>query len=76
MCCAIGPGRAGEGSGDICLDNGLCQNDLVGDKTTIWRESCTDPTWRDPACIKLFMNGTGFGEATNAISGAHSLQVR
>jgi hypothetical protein len=25
----------------------------------IWRESCTDPTWKDPACIKLFVNGTG-----------------
>src|SRR5258708_7701358 len=52
MCCAIGPGR--DGTQDICLSNGLCSNQLV-----IWRESCTDPTWKDPACLKLFVNGTG-----------------
>jgi hypothetical protein len=56
MCCAIGPGRA-DGTQDTCLENGLCQNNQL-----LWRESCTDPTWEDPACIKLFLNGTGFNE--------------
>jgi hypothetical protein len=22
-----------------------------------WRESCTDPTWKDPNCVKLFITG-------------------
>lgn len=26
---------------------------------TYYRESCTDPTWQDPACIKLFTNHSG-----------------
>ncbi|KAK6363338.1 hypothetical protein TWF730_000774 [Orbilia blumenaviensis] len=51
MCCAI----ANRGSGaDICLSNGLCSGataDGVG--RALWRESCTDPTWEDPACLKI-----------------------
>ena len=35
---------------DTCRSNGLCYN--AGAKL-LWRESCTDPTWNDPACIKL-----------------------
>lgn len=59
MCCATGPVR--RGSEDECfLDgSGLCTNSNVGQDVHFWRESCTDPTWRDPACVKLFTNGTG-----------------
>jgi hypothetical protein len=56
MCCAIGPGRVAAGSADNCIPGGLCYNELAN---LYWRESCTDPTWEDPACIKLFVNGTG-----------------
>jgi hypothetical protein len=51
MCCSIG------GSGDTCIANdSLCYNPYAN---VCWRESCTDPTWQDPACAKLFVNGTG-----------------
>ncbi|CAI4213252.1 unnamed protein product [Parascedosporium putredinis] len=43
MCCNVG-------TGDVCRDNGLCFNPSV---EHLWRESCTDPTWKDPACVKL-----------------------
>ncbi|KAM7191324.1 hypothetical protein V8F20_009379 [Naviculisporaceae sp. PSN 640] len=43
MCCSTK-------SFDTCRDNGLCWNE--GAKI-LWREACTDPTWRDPACLKL-----------------------
>ncbi|KAM7218995.1 hypothetical protein V8F06_005587 [Rhypophila decipiens] len=43
MCCSTQ-------SFDTCRPNGLCYNE--GAKL-LWRESCTDPTWKDPACIKL-----------------------
>jgi hypothetical protein len=58
MCCAIGPNR---GSKDECFKDGsgLCTNTNVGPGAHFWRESCTDVTWRDPACVKLFINGTG-----------------
>lgn len=56
MCCAIGPNRTNP---DVCISNGFCHNAFFGDKDQTWRESCTDPTWKDPACIKLFVNGTG-----------------
>ena len=52
MCCAIGPHRVAEGSADTCVaDNRLC---LSSNGETYWRESCTDPTWTDPACIHLY----------------------
>ncbi|KAL0942893.1 uncharacterized protein CTRU02_200779 [Colletotrichum truncatum] len=43
MCC-------NPGVGDKCQPNGLCWNPIG--KVT-WRESCTDPTWQSPKCIKL-----------------------
>lgn len=64
MCCAVGPSR--DGTTDICLENGLCRNDILWDGL-FWRESCTDPTWEDPACIKLFLNGTGFNDTMGTI---------
>ena len=64
MCCAIGPGR--DGSQDVCLESGLCSNALIP-SDTLWRESCTDITWSDPACLKLFVNGTGLNETMGSI---------
>ncbi|KAF6804975.1 hypothetical protein CSOJ01_09818 [Colletotrichum sojae] len=40
-------------SGDKCQPNGLCWNE--GGRLT-WRESCTDPTWQSPKCLKLCVN--------------------
>ncbi|KAL8897000.1 MAG: hypothetical protein Q9207_007440 [Kuettlingeria erythrocarpa] len=48
MCCATN-GRAVP---DIPRKDGLCQNGAA-----IWRESCTDPTWKSPSCIKLCIDG-------------------
>ena len=59
MCCAIGPDRLATDP-DTCASNGLC---LSYDGTTWWRESCTDPTWKDPACVQLYVNGQYDGEA-------------
>ena len=42
--------------GDTCIGDGLCYN---AGGNVYWRESCTDPTWKDPACVKLYVNGTG-----------------
>ena len=55
MCYAIGPYR---GSPDYCYKDGsgLCFNSNVGQTVHYWRESCTDATWRDPACVQLFTN--------------------
>lgn len=47
MCCALG--RKGKYK-NTCRPDGLCDE---ADSGWIFRESCTDPTWRDPACIKL-----------------------
>ena len=54
MCCAIGPGRGD----DHCFadGSGLCWNPAGANGTINWRESCTDPTWRDPACVRLFIH--------------------
>ncbi|KAF3085637.1 hypothetical protein TWF569_008367 [Orbilia oligospora] len=51
MCCAI----ANRGSSaDICLSNGLCSGATAdGESRALWREGCTDPTWEDPACLKI-----------------------
>ncbi|KAH9228255.1 hypothetical protein K456DRAFT_1729528 [Colletotrichum gloeosporioides 23] len=43
MCCNVV-------SGDKCQADGLCWNE--GGRLT-WRESCTDPTWQSPKCVKL-----------------------
>ncbi|KAI4227581.1 MAG: hypothetical protein L6R36_002282 [Xanthoria steineri] len=55
MCCRYGA--------DDCLDNGLCQGYGADGSRPIWRESCTDPTWTSPYCLKLCVRGqttTGF----------------
>lgn len=55
LCDRAGTDSLGQ-SRHTCLANGLCQSSTGA----IWRESCTDPTWQDPACIKLFVNNTGY----------------
>lgn len=57
MCCATGPDRS---EPDACVKDGLCFNSRLGGE--LWRESCTDPTWKSPSCVKLFVNGTGINE--------------
>lgn len=49
MCCALGRPIYHINK---CLGNGLCEDVSTG---WIWRESCTDPTWTDPRCLKLCM---------------------
>lgn len=41
---------------DRCRSDGLCVN---SQNNEIWRESCTDPTWRSPACVRLCVMGIG-----------------
>ncbi|KAF2828168.1 hypothetical protein CC86DRAFT_369295 [Ophiobolus disseminans] len=53
MCCAIGRSSS-SGAPDTCESGGFCSNGAL-----FWRESCTDPTWKSPSCIKLFVNGSG-----------------
>ncbi|KAI0013098.1 hypothetical protein F4779DRAFT_476638 [Xylariaceae sp. FL0662B] len=59
MCCHTGVVLAnGEpyNGGDACgsgASYGLCG--VTG--TQLWRESCTDPTWKSPACLKLCVDG-------------------
>ncbi|KAI4227356.1 MAG: hypothetical protein LQ349_006719 [Xanthoria aureola] len=48
MCCATN-NRA---TPDMPRKDGLCQS-----PDTIWRESCTDPTWKSPSCVKLCIDG-------------------
>lgn len=46
MCC-------NEASNDVCQENGLC----LSPTGLLWRESCTDPTWSSPNCLKLCVGG-------------------
>jgi len=53
MCCNLGQGGNG---GDACGSGstyGLCG--VTGN--TLWRESCSDPTWQSPVCLKLCVTG-------------------
>lgn len=57
MCCHLGVGSSYNG-GDACGSGptyGLCG--ITG--TQLWRESCTDPTWQDPACLQFCTTGDG-----------------
>ena len=38
---------------DTCMPNGLCWNNAYH---IWWRESCTDPHFTDPNCVKLFVS--------------------
>lgn len=47
MCCA---------QWDSCRSDGLCFNKQDSNKE-VWRDGCTDPTWKSPSCIKLCLDG-------------------
>src|SRR5438046_3498409 len=58
MCCATN--RTSDA--DTCLANGLCQNISPNGQNTgydllLWRESCSDPTWKSPYCLNLCTQG-------------------
>jgi len=63
MCCATSRLNA-----DLCLPSGLCVGgaDTAGGRL-FWRESCTDPTWQDPACLKICDQGGEFDHLCGAI---------
>ena len=52
MCCA---------TFDQCRPDGLCFSGWDGN---IWRDGCTDPTWKSPNCVKLC--DTGLGKSTSS----------
>ena len=56
MCCALNR----TSYPDQCLSNGLC-----GGGGNLFRDGCTDPTWKSPLCLKLCVEG--FGESGTAI---------
>ena len=56
MCCATNNRE----TPDLPRKDGLC-NDLAG----IWRESCTDPTWKSPSCVKLCIDGIGMSSISS-----------
>ncbi|KAL8668527.1 MAG: hypothetical protein Q9168_006847 [Polycauliona sp. 1 TL-2023] len=51
MCCAT----KNRPNPDTPRKDGLCQSQS---EDQIWRESCTDPTWKSPSCVKLCIAGT------------------
>lgn len=51
MCCALNMTTPEE-----CRSDGLCHN-LIDRQ--LWREGCTDPTWKSSKCIKLYVSGLG-----------------
>lgn len=51
MCCATNRTIPTVNS---CRPDGTC---LEESTQTVWRESCTDPTWKDPKCLKLCYTG-------------------
>jgi hypothetical protein len=53
MCCATNEDIDVK---NICRPDGLCAE---GTTNFIWRESCSDPTWKDPNCLQLCTSGIG-----------------
>lgn len=51
MCCALN-----RPDPDKCRSDGLCQSAW---DTNVWRESCTDRSWKSSKCIKLCNTGIG-----------------
>lgn len=50
--CSTGAGHSmcyNTKDGDACVEDGLIYN--PGGQ--LWRESCTDPTWQAPECLKV-----------------------
>lgn len=58
MCCANN--RTNGNPNDTCEKNGMCHYvDLANGANQTWRESCTDPTWKSPNCVKFCLDGVG-----------------
>jgi hypothetical protein len=59
MCCATNRNNSYTNicrSDDLCIETGTTE---FPGSNHIWREGCTDPTWKDPACLKLCVSGLG-----------------
>jgi len=53
MCCA-----QNRQNPDSCSKSGICFGGTNDDGSrALWRESCTDPTWKSPNCLKLCVYG-------------------
>lgn len=50
MCCFL----EGTSTPDTCTPEGLC---LPSDNIELWRDTCTNATWQDPACLQLCTRG-------------------
>ena len=48
---------------DACYESGTCFQDWSG---VMYRQSCTDPSWRDPKCPQMCL-GKGQSEAMRAL---------
>src|ERR1700753_2648396 len=55
MCCAL---NRTSSLINVCRSDNLCAD---VDNNTLWRESCTDQTWENPACLKLCVEGHAQG---------------
>ena len=57
--CSINPNNPGIrwccDAADVCLSNGLCFGASLG---AIYRGACTDQTWQNSNCPKVFITGT------------------
>ncbi|KAB8527818.1 hypothetical protein FH972_025469 [Carpinus fangiana] len=56
---------------DACLTNGYCLAASGNMTNTLLRESCTDPTWRDPACPRYCSDRNLNGSLIMKIVDAH-----
>jgi hypothetical protein len=54
MCCATNRYNLHK---NVCRPDNLCYDLTTGQ---IWRELCTDPTWKDPACLRLSTSSLGW----------------
>ena len=53
MCCLLT--NVASENADECRSDGLC---IPSDNSAVFRDTCTDKTWTDPACLNLCMSGT------------------
>lgn len=51
MCCALNRAYP-----DRCRSDGLCFSVV---DLNVWRDSCTDPTWKSSSCVQLCNSGIG-----------------
>ena len=54
MCCALNRPFP-----DKCRNDGLCYSTY---DSNVWRDGCTDPTWKSSSCVKLCVSGEGIGK--------------